>query len=86
MTNSIDFNINEMVRVKLTDHGRMMHKKFHDDLFMDFLLTQKYTPPEEDSEGWSRWQLWMLMEVFGSHFSHGCDLPFDMGIQIIQEK
>jgi hypothetical protein len=28
-------------------------------------------PPKEDAEGWSEWQLWVLMQEFGPHMGLG---------------
>jgi hypothetical protein len=65
------FNINDCVYVKLTPKGRNMLSQ------VDGLQ-----PIEEDSEGWSKWQLWMLMHTFGEHLYNGCALPFEPTIKI----
>ena len=44
-----------------------------------------YTPPAEDEEGWSRWQLWALMDVFGPHMSLGVESPFGPVIDALTE-
>lgn len=30
-----------------------------------------YTPPKEDAEGWSEWQLWSLMQQLGNYIQLG---------------
>ncbi len=83
--NALNFNFNEYVRVQLTDHGKALHRKRWDDLFTakqreKFKLT--YSPPTEDADGWSSFQLWELMQIFGPHISLGYTMPFASTIQI----
>lgn len=79
----INFNINDAVRVKLTDFGRGIHKQQFDDLANRFPSVQySYTPPKEDKDGWSEWQGWVLMETFGEHIGLGGPNPFETTIQI----
>lgn len=67
------FNISHIVRVKLTERGRR-------------ILAEMTFPHavEEDSEGFSEWQLWVLMETFGPHIHLGSDLCFETEIDIIE--
>jgi len=65
----IPFNINDYVYAKLTDAGKAIA---HEQL-------AKY---EEFDGGWSKWQLWELMAVFGSSMYNGCDVPFETNIRI----
>ena len=75
-------NINDEVWVKLNDHGREIAKKEWDDLVAENpKVTLKYRHPFEDEEGWSRWQLWNLMQTFGSHLVMGRIPPFDTEIR-----
>lgn len=79
------FNVNDSVRVKLTDVGRQAHKKNHHKLY-EFAKFEspKYLPPEEDANGWSTWQMWCLMQEFGPHIRVGCNAPFETMIEIIE--
>lgn len=81
-----EFNVNDNVYVKLTERGRKHHKKIHDELIKTFpqvyVSLGKYNPPEEDKDGWSRWQLWVLMETFGEIMHIGFDPPFETTIRI----
>lgn len=72
-------NLNDMVRVKLTDHGREILRKDYEDRFAKY--GRKYVPPKEDSDGWSKWQLWALFQDFGQHIHLGGRLPFETIIQ-----
>jgi hypothetical protein len=75
------FNINSTVRVKLTDKGRHVHRIKYSR------LGHEYVPPKEDPEGWSEWQLWVLMHDFGDSMSLGFNnLPFETSIQFITES
>lgn len=89
------FNINDYVKVKLTDYGKLCLKKNYDDM-MEFLKSwygddmEKYSwlefkLPEEDGEGYSEWQLWKLMQEFGKYCENGFTIPFETEI-IIEEK
>ena len=53
ITNEYQININDYVKIKLTQVGR-------------YYLTQENIPFDEDDLGFSQWQLWALMEVFGA--------------------
>ena len=78
----IPFNVNDDVFVKITDYGKSCMAK--DDLefsrkYGDILPARKIV---EDADGWSRWQLWVLMQIFGKHVSMGQNNPFEMNIMI----
>lgn len=77
----IDFNINDMVRVKLTDLGRQTLWANHLNTFGSRVIDFPYSPPKEDEEGWSRWQLWVLMSDLGGAMRMGADNPFCTQIQ-----
>jgi len=81
-----EFNINDNVWVQLTPLGRQIHKQRHEDL-KTFVTSQggaylfPYIPVEEDDEGWSKWQLWVLEETFGEHQGMGSRLPYKTTIR-----
>lgn len=82
----MDFNINEHVRVKLTDHGRKALERQHVEFWAATgrPAPYAYTPPKEDSEGWSRWQLHNLMQELGHLCVMGRPLPFETTIQLVE--
>lgn len=75
------FNINHMVRVRLTDRGREIHRARHDDLAARYELPYPYVPPGVDDDGWSEFQLWDLMHTFGADLVMGLPVPFETGIE-----
>jgi len=77
----IKFHINSRVRVRLTALGKQCHRKNHKDLYgiMLFSSPPTYRPPKEDSEGYSVWQFWELMEEFGPHIDMGSEPLFELG-------
>lgn len=79
------FNLNEYVRVKLTDRGRKLHREDNEQFWATVKMNTPpvYVPPVEDDEGWSTWQLWSLMEAFGSHTTIGSNLCFETTIELV---
>lgn len=78
------FNINNHVRVRLTDAGRAIHREWTDNLYSSMPAAKReyqYTPPIEDSDGWSTWQMWNLMQIFGSSCGLSSELPFQTVIE-----
>ena len=59
------FNLNDDVKVKLTDHGR------------DLLAKKRRLTRQPDEAGYAKFQLWELMNIFGEHFYNGCSIPFE---------
>jgi hypothetical protein len=66
------FNINQHVKVQLTDYGRKLYQEFYDSERI----------PYEDSYGWSTWQMWELMEIYGEHLGLTNKNPFNLNILI----
>ena len=80
------FNINDKVRVKLTDLGRAIHRLDHACFVKDWKHGDppEYHAPEEDADGWSTWAMWSLMNQFGAHLTLGGQLPFETWIDIVE--
>jgi DNA-binding MarR family transcriptional regulator len=75
------FNVNNCVRVRLTDKGREILRQNHDALWKG---RREYTPTvTEDEDGWSKWQLWALMQEFGPHMWLGGVVPFETEIEVL---
>lgn len=74
------FTPNDYVRIKLTDYGRQMLRKQHEQLKAGLRCPSMLSGdgvPAEDENGWSKWQLWWLIEKFGSESGAGSPFPFD---------
>lgn len=81
----IDFNINHIVEVKLTDTGRAELKRQDEALRKEFPKLSEFQPRKEDDDGWSVWQMHELMERLGFMCRMGSDLPFEVDIKIIPQ-
>jgi hypothetical protein len=53
----LSMNLNQHVKVKLTDRGKEILRLAKRDYF------------EADEEGFHRFQFWIFIEIFGSHMS-----------------
>lgn len=77
----VKFSINDTVRVKLTDEGRAIHRAYHADLYHP--STPPYLPPPVDVDGYSAFQLYDLMHIFGpATYMGNPRLPFEMDIML----
>ena len=69
----VRFNINNTIKVKLTDEGKeLLVKKIAEGnkvagVAPDFIPSDY----QEDEEGYIHPQLWHFMDIFGSHFFNG---------------
>lgn len=85
-----DFNTDKCVKVKLTDEGlRILEARHNKNLEMHPELVKvigTFKAPEVDEEGYSRFQLFELMNIFGDYMRLGNDnFPFEKDIKIAGE-
>jgi len=85
----IKFNINESVKVKLTDHGRKVLADQHNKYAVYYPKAFQIKTPNdfkenEDENGFTTFQLWSLMEKFGNHTGMCQENCFDTNILIKQ--
>lgn len=70
-------NLNSIVKVKLSDYGKDIFYHQFDDYNKGILARggRPMTPhfPEVDNDGYSRFQLWYFMQMYGDHFKLGMD-------------
>lgn len=79
----LDFNLNHHVYVHLTEYGHKALRRYHDETDRKRGRVTHYHAPKEDKDGYSQWQLWVLMEVFGPMLHGGMnDQPFFTNIKI----
>lgn len=68
-------NLNNYVRVKLTDHGKDIY--YHQfDLLIEHMKARGLCPispsyPKVDKNGYSAMQLWCFIELYGPHIGMG---------------
>jgi len=86
----MNFNINDYVSVRLTTHGQRVYAAYKTKQDAD--IRAAGVEPDwpdrhpETPSGWSQWQLWELMMIFGPHLSHGGPLMFNTTIIIPESK
>lgn len=67
-------NLNENIKVKLTDFGKNIYWHQYDELNNSFgRQLCKPTMPKVDEDGYTTFQLWHFMELYGEHM--GMTLP-----------
>ena len=66
-------NLNSIIKVKLTDRGKDIFYHQYDELNSRNIGVPPITPrfPDVDSEGYSTFQLWDFMHVYGKHMMLG---------------
>lgn len=67
------FNVNNYVKVKLTKRGKEIMEE-------EGVMSK----PKPDAEGFSKFQMWELMQIFGNYVYNGCEIPFEMEIEIME--
>ncbi len=70
--NNVAINLNEHIKVKLTDYGKEIY--YHQyDCINNYHEREIITPhfPKEDSEGYSVFQLWDFMRLYGEYMHLG---------------
>ena len=85
-------NINDRIRIRLTDVGRDILRVQHARLWrsLDARLWRSLgkEPPEwelPEVDGWSEWQIHDLMRTFGEHMPVGVgigELPFETDMEL----
>jgi hypothetical protein len=70
----IEININESIKVKLTDKGFNILNKIREYQKEKYHLSDSDLPDLKiDSEGYYHTQLWCFMNDFGEYLFHGAD-------------
>lgn len=80
------FNMNDYIRVRLTDEGREQYRQSVEALRSLMPPTAAaafpFKPRKEDANGWSEWQGWELMRTFGPWMTMAAPVPFEMTVDI----
>lgn len=75
-------NINNSVWVKLTPLGKEIYKKHWYELLTAGGYVRDLNPPKlRTKKGWTEFQLWELMSIYGEHLHMGSSNPFDTTIR-----
>ncbi len=77
----IRFNINDSVYVKLTEFGFKFHMRHYARILPQDVFEKMYRSPKVDEQGFSKFQLWDLMNIFGENCSMACEQPFSTEIE-----
>jgi hypothetical protein len=75
--NEVNFNANQYVKVKLTEHGHYIMRDWYGD--------RVYNAPTVDDQGYVKIQMWHFMRIFGEYMSLGAEPVFDMNIVLCME-
>ena len=66
-------NLNDWIKVKLTEHGKDIHRRWKSQI-AHLLKTNKVDiEPETDEDGYTKYQLWQFIELFGKYIGMGED-------------
>lgn len=78
------FNINDKVKVRLTEHGHEILKQQYNTAVEQCpaLKMFKFERYHSDADGWSEFTIWDLMKRFGASMGNGWEMPFDAVIRI----
>ena len=63
-------NINQFIKVKLTDYGQQIHIK-HYDKYLKSIFPESKNIPVKDENGYTKYQLWEFMNIFGAYVFNG---------------
>lgn len=79
------FNINNPVKVKLNNYGLEIHRLFYNSIFIGNIQYEKDYYPKIDENGYTKFQLGEIMQIFGPHIYHGGKVPFETEIELIEK-
>lgn len=69
---SARINLNERIKVKLTDYGKEIYYHMNDDMFRQTGLSVfKPEFPKTDEEGYTTFQLWDFIHIYGNYIGMG---------------
>lgn len=83
-------NLNSFVKVKLNDRGKDIFYHQYDELNRLIVgrggkpIEPRY--PEVDADGYSRFQLWKFMDIYGRHMAVGAPAMTETMNIYIEEK
>lgn len=75
-------NINNYIWVKLTKEGREIYYDSYKDVYPLLLKAGYGIPAIVQEDGWSKFQMWDFMRIFGEHLSMGVCGPISTSVEI----
>jgi hypothetical protein len=82
MTDMVKFNVNSMVKVKLTDIGWGILRDDRERMKKG-IPTHDWSLPKPDEDGYLTYQFWCFMQLFGPHIHMGMLTPFETDILLV---
>lgn len=79
------WNLNYHIKVKLNRYGREIHRKYFDDLDRKLGLGINNNGAKTDEFGYTEYQCWQLMKIFGPYMNEVTNEPFDFRVLIKRE-
>lgn len=77
----VEHNINEYIKVKLKPKGIDIYKQYFKQ-YEAFGLSIEPIPLNTDESGWTLFQMWNFMEIFGPHMQIGMTEICETTVQI----
>jgi hypothetical protein len=78
----LSLNINQPVWVKLTPLGRKIYKDYWAELLSTGGYVRDLKPPKlRTKNGYTEFQLWDLMHIYGGHLYLGGENPFSLTVR-----
>jgi len=86
-TKNIPVNLNDRIRVRLTDVGRKHLEDLYNEIMGERSAKFPYKEPKE-VDGWTEFQVWDFMGKFGKfcQLPGVSDMPFEMDAEIVLEE
>lgn len=66
-------NLNDWIKVKLTAHGKDIHRRWKSQIAHLLKTSKVDIEPETDEDGYTKYQLWQFIELFGQYIGMGED-------------
>ena len=76
------FNVNNSVKVKLTEKGLDIYWEDNRDLPEKIRPSINELRNRVDKDGYHSFQMWSLMRIFGNHIGMCVDVPFDANMLV----
>lgn len=79
----LNLNINDTVRIKITQAGFKFLERQHKDLNSKYNTNTPYKAPNVDKDGHTEMPLWEVMQLFGDQMYNGNpDIPYETSIAL----